>query len=180
MVDLKSWLEELGMGQYAQSFVASDIDFDVLPDLTETDLERLGVSLGHRKRLRRAIATLTSAATKGPAAATPTQELQAERRQVTVMFCDLVGSTELSTRLDPEELRDMVRAYQQVCTEAIGRFDGFIAQYLGDGILAYFGYPYTHEDEAERAVRGGLAVLKSIGEMGELPTGEFQVRIGIA
>ena len=139
MVDLKSWLEELGMGQYAQSFVASDIDFDVLPDLAEADLERLGVSLGHRKRLRRAITALTSTATKGPAAATPTQELQAERRQVTVMFCDLVGSTELSTRLDPEELRDMVRAYQQVCTEAIGRFEGFVAQYLGDGILAYFG-----------------------------------------
>jgi len=180
MVDLKSWLEELGMGQYAQSFVASDIDFDVLPDLTEADLERLGVSLGHRKRLRRAIATLTSAATKGPAAAAPTQELQAERRQVTVMFCDLVGSTELSTRLDPEELRDMVRAYQQVCTEAIGRFDGFVAQYLGDGILAYFGYPATHEGEAERAVRAGLAVLSSVDQISAKAGAKIQIRIGVA
>jgi class 3 adenylate cyclase/tetratricopeptide (TPR) repeat protein len=180
MVDLKSWLEELGMGQYAQSFVASDIDFDVLPDLTEADLERLGVSLGHRKRLRRAIATLTSAATKGPAAAMPTQELQAERRQVTVMFCDLVGSTELSTRLDPEELRDMVRAYQQVCTEAIGRFDGFVAQYLGDGILAYFGYPATHEGEAERAVRAGLAVLSSVDQISAKAGAKIQIRIGVA
>jgi class 3 adenylate cyclase/tetratricopeptide (TPR) repeat protein len=180
MVDLKSWLEDLGMGQYAQSFVASDIDFDVLPDLTEADLERLGVSLGHRKRLRRAIATLTSAATKGPAAATPTQELQAERRQVTVMFCDLVGSTELSTRLDPEELRDMVRAYQQVCTEAIGRFEGFVAQYLGDGILAYFGYPATHEGEAERAVRAGLAVLSSVDQISTNADAKIQIRIGIA
>lgn len=180
MVDLKSWLEELGMGQYAQSFVASDIDFDVLPDLTEADLERLGVSLGHRKRLRRAITALTSTATKGPAAATPTQELQAERRQVTVMFCDLVGSTELSTRLDPEELRDMVRAYQQVCTEAIGRFEGFVAQYLGDGILAYFGYPATHEGEAERAVRAGLAVLSSVDQISAKAGAKIQIRIGIA
>jgi class 3 adenylate cyclase len=180
MVDLKSWLEELGMGQYAQSFVASDIDFDVLPDLTEADLERLGVSLGHRKRLRRAIATLTSAATRGPAAATPTQELQAERRQVTVMFCDLVGSTELSTRLDPEELRDMVRAYQLVCTEAIGRFEGFVAQYLGDGILAYFGYPATHEGEAERAVRAGLAVLSCVDQISAKAGAKIQIRIGVA
>ncbi len=180
MVDLESWLEELGMGQYAQSFVASDIDFDVLPDLTEADLERLGVSLGHRKRLRRAITALTSAATKGPTAATPTHELQAERRQVTVMFCDLVGSTELSTRLDPEELRDMVRAYQQVCTEAIGRFEGFVAQYLGDGILAYFGYPATHEGEAERAVRAGLAVLSSVSQISAKAGAKIQIRIGVA
>src|ERR1700728_3738237 len=180
MVDLKSWLEELGMGQYAQSFVANDIDFDVLPDLTEAELERLGVSLGHRKRLRRAIAALTPATTKGSAAATPSQELQAERRQVTVMFCDLVGSTELSTRLDPEELRDMVRAYQQVCTEAIGRFEGFVAQYLGDGILAYFGYPATHEGEAERAVRAGLAVLSSVNQISARAGAKMQIRIGVA
>jgi class 3 adenylate cyclase/tetratricopeptide (TPR) repeat protein len=180
MVDLKSWLEELGMGQYAQSFAANDIDFDVLPDLTEAELERLGVSLGHRKRLRRAITALTSTANKNPAAATPTQELQAERRQVTVMFCDLVGSTEMSTRLDPEELRDMVRAYQQICTEAIGRFEGFVAQYLGDGILAYFGYPSTHEGEAERAVRAGLAALASANQISAKAAAKIQIRIGIA
>jgi class 3 adenylate cyclase/tetratricopeptide (TPR) repeat protein len=180
MVDLKSWLEELGMGQYAQSFVANDIDFDVLPDLTEAELERLGVSLGHRKRLRRAITALTSTASKNSPATTPAQELQAERRQVTVMFCDLVGSTELSSRLDPEELRDTVRAYQQACTEAIGRFEGFVAQYLGDGILAYFGYPSTHEGEAERAVRAGLAVLSSVDQISSKTAAKIQIRIGIA
>jgi class 3 adenylate cyclase len=180
MVDLRTWLEELGMSQYAQSFLANDIDFDVLSDLTEAELERLGVSLGHRKRLIRAIAALTSAASKNSAGATPARELQAERRQVTVMFCDLVGSTELSTRLDPEELRDIMRAYQRVCTEAIGRFEGFVANYLGDGILAYFGYPSTHEGEAERAVRAGLAALSSVDQINADSPAEIQIRIGIA
>ena len=184
MIELKTWLEELSLGKYAQAFLANEVDFDVLPDLTELDLEHLGVSLGDRKRLLRAITALSPSLLHAEAlrhlpASTP-RAAQGERRQVTVMFCDLVGSTEMSARLDPEDLRQVLRAYQRVCAETIVRYDGFIAQYLGDGILAYFGYPYTHEDEAERAVRGGLAVLKSIGEMGELPTGEFQVRIGIA
>jgi class 3 adenylate cyclase/tetratricopeptide (TPR) repeat protein len=182
MVDLRTWLEDLGMSQYAESFAANDIDFDVLPDLTDAELERLGVSLGHRKRLRRAVAALTSVESKSTAAATspPMRELQAERRQVTVMFCDLVGSTELSTRLDPEELRDIMRAYQRACTEAIVRFEGFVANYLGDGILAYFGYPSTHEGEAERAVRAGLAALSSVGQMNAGSSAEIQIRIGIA
>jgi class 3 adenylate cyclase/predicted ATPase len=185
VVDLKDWLEELGLGQYAQSFAANDIDFDLLPDLTDAELERLGLSLGHRKRLRRAIVALTSPSGKAPAApAVATQhspqDFHAERRQVSVMFCDLVGSTEMSTRLDPEELRDTVRTYQQACTDAIGRFDGFVAQYLGDGVLAYFGYPSTHEGEAERAVRAGLAVLASIEQIALTSGTKIQIRIGIA
>ena len=171
MIELKTWLEELSLGKYAQAFLANEVDFDVLPDLTELDFEHLGVSLGDRKRLLRAITALSpslfhAAALRHLPASTP-REAQGERRQVTVMFCDLVGSTEMSARLDPQDLRQVLRAYQRIGAETIVRYDGFIAQYLGDGILAYFGYPYTHEDgSGKRAVRGGLAVLKSIGEMG--------------
>jgi class 3 adenylate cyclase/predicted ATPase len=188
MVDLKHWLEELSLGQYAHSFAENDIDFDVLPDLTERDLERLGLSLGHRKRLLHAIAALerskvgqSSPSMPAPIpAAMPAVESGAERRHITVMFCDLVGSTEMSARLDPEDLRDTFRTYQQACAEVIDRFGGFIAQYLGDGILAYFGYPRTHEGEAERAVRAGLATLGAIAGISADAGAELRVRIGIA
>ena len=188
MVDMKRWLEELSLGEHAQAFTENNIDFDLLPDLSDAELERLGLSLGHRKRLQHAIAALENPAsgrlspsTPAPiATAAPADEAPAERRHITVMFCDLVGSTELSARLDPEDLRDTIRAYQRLCAEAIGRFDGFIAQYLGDGILTYFGYPHTHEGEAERAVRAGLAILASIARIGTEVGGELQVRIGIA
>jgi class 3 adenylate cyclase/predicted ATPase len=181
--DIKRWLEELGLGQYAQSFAESDIDFDVLPELTESELESLGLSLGHRKRLRRAIAelmpTIGGQISPSEIARLAADEVQAERRQVTVMFCDLVGSTEMSTRLDPEDFRNVLRAYQRMCAEVIRRYDGFVAQYLGDGVLAYFGYPNSHEDEAERAVRAGLALLaSSVPIVGD--NIELRIRIGVA
>jgi class 3 adenylate cyclase len=179
-MDVGGWLRNLGLGQYEALFHASDIDADILPELTEVDLEKLGVSLGHRKRLLRAISGLaapeTSAAPSAPTGATPQDA--AERRQLTVMFCDLVGSTPLSTRFDPEDLREIVGAYHRCVTDTVGRFGGFVAKYMGDGVLIYFGYPEAHEDDAERAARAGLAVIDAVGR---LATQEpLNVRIGIA
>src|SRR5262249_54100261 len=136
------WLELLGLGEYAQRFADSDIDASVLQDLTEHDLEKIGVSLGHRKKMLRAIAQLAD-----KAAAEPLRHDYAERRHLTVMFCDLVGSTALSSQLDPEELRDVIGSYLRHCTEAIVKSGGFVARYMGDGVLAYFGYPHAHEDD---------------------------------
>src|SRR3954447_11716640 len=175
-VDVGVWLCTLGLGQYEQAFRDHDVDAEVLPELAEADLERLGVaSLGHRKRLLRAIAVLRSGpaapgaapATAGPAAGTPpaARPGEAERRQLTVMFVDLVGSTALSTRLDPEEMRDVLRAFQDAVTREVERFEGHLAKYMGDGVLAYFGYPEAHEDDAERAVRGGLALVGATKEL---------------
>ena len=151
-MDVGGWLRSLGLGQYEALFRASDIDADILPELTEVDLEKLGLSLGHRKRLLKAISGLaapeTSAAPSTSTGAKPHDA--AERRQLTVMFCDLVGSTALSTRFDPEELREEIRAYQNAVSGVIARSDGFVATYMGDGVLAYFGYPRAHEDDAER------------------------------
>src|SRR5229473_1698234 len=131
------------------------IDVEVLPELTEADLEKLGVLLGHRKRMLRAIAELGTV----PLRAAPERAADpAERRQLTVMFCDLVGSTALAARLDPEDLREVIAAYHRAVAEVIAGFDGFVAKYMGDGVLVYFGYPRAHEDDAERAVRTGLGV----------------------
>ena len=167
-MDVGGWLRSLGLGQYEALFRASDIDADILPELTEVDLEKLGVSLGHRKRLLRAISGLTAAETlAAPAASTgatpPTAGsplpdppphagegragVEAERRQLTVMFCDLVGSTALSVRFGPEELREEIRAYQNAVSAVVARYDGFVAKFMGDGVLAYFGYPRAHEDD---------------------------------
>ena len=163
-MDVGGWLRSLGLGQYEALFRASEIDADILPELTEVDLEKLGVPLGHRKRLLRAISALpapeTSAAPSAPADATPRDA--AERRQLTVMFCDLVGSTALSVRFDPEELREEIRAYQNAVSGVVARYDGFVAKFMGDGVLAYFGYPRAHEDAAERAVRAGLALVEAV------------------
>ena len=168
MQQVADWLEKLGLGQYAQRFAENDISFAVLPDLTDQDLKEIGVSLGHRRQLLRAIAELTSrekdapkpaAATAAPAAPQDT----AERRQVTVMFSDLVGSTALSARMDPEDLREVISAYQKCVAETVQRFGGFVAKYMGDGVLVYFGYPQAHEDDAERAVRAGLELIASGG-----------------
>src|SRR5262249_30624582 len=148
---------------------------ETLPDLTETDLEKLGVLLGHRKRMLRAIDG-PRVATAPAGASEP--EAEAERRQLTVTFCDLVGSTPLSTRFDPEDLRELVGAYHPCVADTVGRFGGFVAKYMGDGVLIYFGYPEAHEDDAERAARAGLAVMDAIGR---LATQEpLNVRIGIA
>ena len=187
MSDISAWLEGLGLGGYTAVFAENHIDAAVLPDLAEADLEKLGLTLGHRKRLLRAIAELDGGV---PAAAetapqrTPAEEERGERRQLTVMFCDLADSTALSTRLDPEDLRDTIRAWQDTCRAVIARYDGFVAKYMGDGILVYFGYPRAHEDDAERAVRAGLGIVDAMGGAG-MATAQgddaaLAVRIGIA
>jgi class 3 adenylate cyclase/predicted ATPase/ABC-type transport system involved in cytochrome c biogenesis ATPase subunit len=182
-----TWLESLGLGRYAEAFQRNAITWDVLPELNENDLEALGVLLGHRKTLLRAIAHLSPSAEgmgseKQPF---PPERDQAERRQLTVMFCDLVDSTALSRRVDPEDLQDIIRRFLDTCTQAIGRFNGYIAKYMGDGMLVYFGYPHAYENDAERAVYAGLAILDTVkGLTQENPHPEFgfgiAARIGIA
>jgi class 3 adenylate cyclase len=178
MEPIEEWLQTLGLPQYGPAFVEADIDPSVLPDLTEADLERLGVTLGHRKRLLRAIAALAEAAPTAPPIPAAAAGREAERRQVTVMFCDLVGSTALSARLDPEDLREVIGRYRACVTQTASGFDGFVAKYMGDGVLVYFGYPQAHEDDAEQAVRAGLALVNAVGAL-EAP-GRLQLRIGIA
>src|SRR5690349_3420696 len=185
-VNVGAWLSGLGLGQYEQVFRDNDVDADLLPTLTADDLRELGVaSLGHRKRLLAAIATLAPppAGPQPPATApapTPLTAPQAERRQLTVMFVDLVGSTALSARLDPEEMREVLRAYQNAIAGEIARIDGHVAKLMGDGVLAYFGFPRAHEDDAERAVRAGLAVAEAVARLAT-PAGEpLAARVGIA
>ena len=184
MRQIADWLQKLGLGQYAKAFAENDINFGVLPDLTDQDLKELGVaSLGHRRQLLRAITELKGSeeGTRKPsiediAAIAPHDT--AERRQVTVMFSDLVGSTALSARMDPEDLREVISAYQKCVAETLQRFGGFVAKYMGDGVLVYFGYPQAHEDDAERAVRAGLEL---VGAVSSLKTdAPLQTRVGIA
>jgi class 3 adenylate cyclase len=147
---LKHWLESVGLGQYNELFVQHRIGLDILPDLTEQDLLELGVPLGDRKRLQRAVASLALSA-KDPVAGTGVLErtaATAERRQLTVMFCDMVGSTALSEQFDPEDVRDMIASFREKCVSVVKSYEGFAARYLGDGILVYFGYPNAHEDDA--------------------------------
>ena len=181
------WLEQLGLGQYVQVFAENDIDLRSLPKLTEQDLKDLGVSLGHRRVFQDAISTLgnqsfTSGAAPGSAdvSASRPQAGQAERRQLSVMFCDLVGSTALSERLDLEAYRELLVVYQGAARKAIEGYDGYIARYMGDGLLVYFGYPIAHEDDAERAVRAGLDVVEAVSGLSAPNDVELQVRIGIA
>src|SRR6516164_4991327 len=153
MQQIADWLEKLGMSEYAPRFAESRIDFSILPDLTDQDLKDLGVVLGDRRKILRAIAGLKSTEGVAPRPATEAviarPQDAAERRQVTVMFSDLVGSTALSARMDPEDLREVISAYQKCVAESVDRFGGFVAKYMGDGVLAYFGYPQAHEDDAE-------------------------------
>ena len=176
-MDIAAWLHSLGMQQYDQAFRDNAIDAAILPELTADDLRELGVSLvGHRRKLLAAIAVLRR--DLDPAPETKGVAFVAERRQLTVMFCDLVGSTALAARLDPEDLRDVIAAYHRVIAEVIARFGGFVARYMGDGVLTYFGYPQAHEDDAEQAVRAALAAVEAIRE---LPISErLQARIGLA
>jgi class 3 adenylate cyclase/tetratricopeptide (TPR) repeat protein len=182
-MDVAEWLRGLGLEQYAPAFRANDIDGEVLRRLTAEDLRELGVtSIGHRRRLLDAIAALGDSQRPteiSPAPAPrPAAAAEAERRQLTVMFCDLVGSTPLSVRRDPEDLREVIGAYHCCVAETAAGFTGFVAKYFGDGVLIYFGYPQAHEDDAERAVRAGLAVIKAIGK---LATPEpLSVRLGVA
>jgi predicted ATPase/class 3 adenylate cyclase len=183
MQQIAEWLQKLGLGQYAQPFAENDISFSVLPDLTDQDLKEIGVSLGHRRQLLRAIAEMKRVEIVAPkltnenVSAVAPQET-AERRQVTVMFSDLVGSTALSARMDPEDLREVISAYQKCVAGAVGRFGGFVAKYMGDGVLIYFGYPQAHEDDAERAVRAGLELVAAVG--GLKTRAPLQTRVGIA
>ncbi|HET6468845.1 MAG TPA: adenylate/guanylate cyclase domain-containing protein [Geminicoccaceae bacterium] len=179
MEDIAGWLEQLGLGRYAAVFAANDVDREVLAELTEADLEKLGVSLGHRKKLLKAIAAGEAAAAAPPVAvAAPPPE--AERRQLTVMFVDLVGSTALSARLDPEEMGEVLRRYHDAVTTEISRFDGHVANLMGDGVLAYFGWPRAHEDEAERAVRAALGIVVTVAALATPAGRPLMARIGIA
>jgi class 3 adenylate cyclase/predicted ATPase len=178
MQQIADWLKKLGMSEYAQRFADNDIDISVLGHLTDQDLKELGVSLGHRRKMLAAIAEAGGTPTTVVTEQKPQDS--AERRQLTVMFCDLVGSTALSARLDPEDLRSIISAYHRCCTELIERNGGFVAKYMGDGVLAYFGYPRAHEHDAERAVRAGLGLIEAIPKLSTSAGSPLQVRIGIA
>jgi class 3 adenylate cyclase/tetratricopeptide (TPR) repeat protein len=183
MQQIADWLKELGMSEYAQRFAENDIAFDILPDLTDQDLEELGLSLGHRRRMLKAIRELGDPALVTLQTATPASpdsRLGAERRQLTVMFCDLAGSTAPSASLDPEDLRGIITAYHRCCTELVERNGGFVARCMGDRVLAYFGYPRPHEHDAERAVRAGLALAEAVQKLETAAGVPLQVRIGIA
>jgi class 3 adenylate cyclase/predicted ATPase len=180
-MDVAVWLRSLGLSQYEAAFRESEIDADVLPELTEQHLEKLGVSLGHRLKMLRSIRELGSDPGPKPqpaATSEPKSHGEAERRQVTVMFSDLVGSTALSARMDPEDLREVISTYQKCVAEVVRRFGGFVAKYLGDGVLVYFGYPQAHEDDAERAVLAGLELITAVGAL--KTHAPLQTRIGIA
>jgi class 3 adenylate cyclase len=187
-MDVGGWLRSLGLGQYEAAFRSNEIDGKVLPDLTAEDLKELGVSaIGHRRAILAAIARLSApsappAEVAKPAAApsSPQPATSAERRQLTVMFCDLVGSTALSARLDPEDMREIIGAYHRCCAGEIIKAGGFVAKYMGDGVLAYFGYPHAHEDDAERAVRAGLGLIDGVPALSSGRDATLQVRIGIA
>ena len=190
--DITNWLRGLGLEQYSTAFLANDIDAKVLPELTADDLIALGVmSIGHRRKLLAAIATLRDGGSPISGAPIPSTEpvrrggdaglgaSSAERRQLTVMFCDLVGSTALASRLDPEDLREVLGAYHAAVAEVVAGFGGYVAKYMGDGVLAYFGYPQAHEHDAEQAVRAGLALIDRIGRL-ESGATALASRVGIA
>jgi class 3 adenylate cyclase len=180
---IAEWLAALGMSEYAGRFAENRIDLSVLQDLTDQDLKDLGVVLGDRRKMLRAIGELRGAGpatSQSPTVTEARPQDSAERRQLTVMFCDLVESTALSGRLDPEELRSIIAAYHRCCTELVERIGGFVAKYMGDGVLAYFGYPKAHEHDAERAVRAGLALVEVVPTLETAIKVPLQVRVGIA
>ena len=189
-MDVGVWLRSLGLEQYEAAFRENEIDARVLPSLTLEDLKEIGVGpVGHRRMLLEAIAALhadTSGKTPSADVATPSRapsvspEDRAERRQVTVIFSDLVGSTALSARMDPEDLREVISGYQKCVAETMVRFGGFVAKYMGDGVLVYFGYPQAHEDDAERALRSALSLIEAVSELRTGHDAMLQVRIGIA
>src|SRR5262244_1227550 len=182
-LDIDGWLRGISLAQYAEILRAHDIDGELLGRLTNDDLKDIGVaSLGHRKKLLKAIAALTAtpeAPSSIPVAVTePKTHDTAERRQVTVMFADLVGSTTLSVRMDPEDLSEVISAYQKCVAETVRHFDGFVARYVGDGVLVYFGYPQAHEDDADRALRAGLELITAVAGLNTRTS--LQTRVGIA
>src|SRR6266581_7346236 len=178
MKGIAEWLASIGLSEYAQRFADNAIDLSVIRDLTEQDLKDLGVLLGHRRKILRAIADLPAAPAPAEIATEAVPRDEAERRQVTVMFADLVGSTALSTGMDPEDLREVISAYQKCVAEAVHHFGGFVARYLGDGVLVYFGYPHAHEDDAERAIRAGLELITAVARLNTHAL--QQIRVGVA
>jgi class 3 adenylate cyclase/predicted ATPase len=191
-VDIATWLRELGLERYLQAFQDNEVDARSLAHLTADDLKEMGVTaIGHRRLLLQGIAQLGERATHGAIPDLPAPRTgdvgspgkvtaEAERRQLTVMFCDLVGSTELSRKLDPEDMGTVIRAYQDTVAGELARFEGHVAKYMGDGVLAYFGWPKAHEDDAERAVRAGLALVEAVGHLATPARGPLTARIGIA
>ena len=186
-MDVGGWLRGLGLEQYEAAFRENEIDGEVLPKLTAEDLKDLGVAIvGHRRKILSAIAELPGAVPSAgpvapaPVAPQPAPAAGAERRQLTVMFCDLVGSTALSARLDPEDMRGIIGAYHGCCTALVERHGGFVAKYMGDGVLAYFGYPHAHEHDAERAVQAGLAIVEAAPKLVTAAGSPLRVRVGIA
>ena len=199
MTAMREWLERAGLGRYANVFDEHEITLDVLPQLTEADIDALALPIGPRRRLIVAIQSLAGGTLEplgvpsavgfsggGPAAglhgvgraAAGFGAADAERRQLTVMFCDLVGSTALAARLDPEELRDLMRTYRQAVTEIVAHYEGYVAQYLGDGLMVYFGWPVAHEDDAERGVRAALDLVDAIRRLDV--SSPLAVRVSVA
>ena len=163
MQEIAQWLEGLGLSEYLAKFSENHIDVPVLRDLTDQDLKDRGVVLGDRRKMLRAIRELDAASAHPPeSSVAPGSQAGAERRQLTLMFCDLVGSTALSTRLDVEDLRGILGAYHRCCAKLVADHGGFVAKYMGDGVLVYFGYPQAHEHDAERAVQAGLALVEAV------------------
>ena len=179
MQEIGDWLEKLGMPEYGECF-AEKIDLSVLPHLTDQDLKDIGVPLGHRRKMLAAISEVAAHTASEPKVFEPEPKPQetAERRQVTVLFSDLVGSTAPAGRMDPEDLREVISGYQKCVAETVQRFGGFVAKYMGDGVLVYFGYPQAYEDDAERAVRAGLELIQAVG--GLKFSNSLQSRVGIA
>jgi class 3 adenylate cyclase len=185
MQEVEDWLKKVGLAQYAKSFADNGVDeLSILQHLTDQDLEKLGLLLGHRRKLLHAIALPPAEAAPPKTETLAGGELPrpgtAERRHLTVMFCDLVGSSALAAKADPEDVRQVILAYQTACSGVMPTYDGFVAKFMGDGVLAYFGYPRAHEDDPERAVRAGLDIVAAVGRIGTRSGVKLQVRIGIA
>src|SRR5713226_1071832 len=183
MAQLREWLEARGLGRYADALLAQDIELYILPQLTDADLTAAGLPVGARKRLLQAIeglrnlsdATMQSMVSQPIVPATEPL-VEAERRQLTVLFCDVVGSTHLAETLDAEDLRNLLLSFQKVCAEVVQRHEGQIGLFIGDGVTAYFGYPSAHEDSAQRAVQAGLDILAELTELG---TDGLEARCGV-
>src|SRR5271169_6252043 len=184
MQTIEDWLSQLGLSKYMEAFVQNDVDLRALLHVTEADLRELGVSLGHRKIILAAInelpLTSPSPETSQPHTQESLQEQVADRRLLSVLFCDLVGSTALSAQLDPEDMHELIRRYQDSVAGAITRFGGYVAKYLGDGVLAYFGWPMAYEDHAERAIRAGRDAVAGVETLRTPGGAPLQARVGIA
>ena len=179
-MDIGDWLTRLGFSQYEAAFRENAIDADVLRELTDEHLRDLGVPLGHRLKMLRSIRELTGTSVGSRPVDVPRATDAAERRQLTVVFCDLVGSTEMAARMDPEDLREVIGVYHRRVAKTVQRFGGFVAKYMGDGVLMYFGYPQANENDAELAVRTGLKLVTKVAELRPHPDVALQVRVGIA